>query len=163
LEAVSGGTQARLSGWQSGPYVDGDLAPPIAAGTATPVTAGWYQVRWAVRVEFTNVNEFPVSVRFEQKGYYDEVGLIADLPTLEFDVPAGISPRTKPGVQASLTTGVFFQPAYSGTATINPFLYWEGEVGVHVVLVTGEISKFGDPVPVINPAGGSGGGGSVGA
>jgi hypothetical protein len=160
LAPASTGIQVNFSEWTSTPYASDQLAPAIAPGTADPVLAGWYQIRWELIVQFANPDEFPLSVRFEQRAPLDDIGLVADLGTYEFDVPAGYRPREGPGTQASLTTGVFFQPQHLGTATINPHLFWDGEPEVDLVYLTGEVSKFGDPVGSTIPAGGSG---SVGA
>jgi hypothetical protein len=157
---VSGGTQARVDGWDHAPYLNSELFPTLVAGTADPVLGGWYQIRFNFKVEFANPNEFPQSVRFEQLGYYDSIGVVADFPTFPFDVSAaGGQPRTMPGVQGSVTTGVFFQPYASEVSgpTINPFLYWEGEPEIHAMTMSGEVSKFGNPIGINVVAGGGSG------
>lgn len=154
LQEIGGDTQVRFTGWSNTPYVDSELHPAIAPGTADPVLAGWYQIKWSLLLEFTNPAEYPQSLRFEQKGYYDEVGLIADLDTFNSDVLAGFRFRTKPGIQTALTTGIFFQPAYGSVPgpTINPLLFWEGSGWpVTRLLLEGEISLLGLPIPLVVP------------
>lgn len=150
---VANGTQVRFSNWDNIPYLDSELHPAIAPDTADPLLAGWYQIKWSLLIEFASFDEFPQIVRFEQHGHYDAVGLTADLRTSDYDVLAGVSHRIRPGVQAALTTGVFFQPAFGSVPgpTINPFLYFEGQGGVSRLELEGEISMLGLPLPLVVP------------
>jgi hypothetical protein len=146
VSAVSGGQSVAFNGWTSSNYVNAHPGPAVTIDNPnfnwTPTLAGWYQISWNLLIEFSAAA--PLSVRFENVGYYDSYGLTMDLPIFGNDVGSG-NGRQGPGYQGRMTTNVFYteDAATVGGSGIKPFMYWLGTPTLSRLFLTAEIAKLG--------------------